>query len=433
MRTRSAKKLAQRIDLYYFKHASPLRRWRTILSIAAPVTGLLWLGGLAAAGSRGAYSSGPVAGAHAFAESKCEVCHVRDATFRAHVSDKACVTCHDAPAHARSKEPAPSCATCHREHQGRAALARTADDFCVQCHGPAEVPRPVRVGAKPPHGYLVTRFPSGHPGFGVTRGEVKDSRALNFSHQVHLKNDLRGPKGPETLACSQCHAPETTPGMTRRRSLGGRMSPLNYEDQCARCHPLFFDERLDVQAPHKQVYVVFPFVERSLRDYIAAHPSDISKPDPAPRRLPLNFALPPAPPAKTADEWVTGRMKRADMVLSRAVCGSCHPPAVIVAGPIRGREGRPPTFEVSTIGGTPAWMPHAAFDHKPHLMVDCTSCHDAVKSTNTSDVIMPNKETCATCHEPGKGAESRCFECHEYHDWRNEHPVMPRYKATDFR
>jgi predicted CXXCH cytochrome family protein len=435
MRIRSAKKLAQRIDLYYFKHASPLRRWRTILSIAAPAVGLLWLGGLAAAGSRAAYSSGPVAGAHAFAESKCEVCHVREATFRAHVSDKACLTCHDGPAHARSKEPAPSCATCHREHQGRAALARTADDFCSRCHGPADVPRPVSVGERPGHRHLVTAFPSGHPDFGVSRGDVKDSRRLKFNHQVHLRKDLRGAKGPETLTCSQCHAPETTTqAMTRRRSPGDRMAPLDYEDQCARCHPLFFDERLDVQAPHKQVYEVFPFIERSLREYIAAHPSEISRPDPPPRRVPLNFALPPLPPARTPDAWVARRVDRADAVLRDAVCGSCHMlGAAAKSAPVPGRETHRPTFSVAKIAAPPAWMPRAAFEHHPHLMVDCASCHDAEKSTRTSDVIMPGKATCATCHAPEKGAESRCFECHAYHEWRQEKAVIPRFRVTDFR
>ena len=435
MRTRSAKKLAQRIDLFYFKHASPLRRWRTILSIAVPAIGLSWLGGMAAAGSRVAFSSGPVTAAHAFAESKCELCHVRDTGFRAHVSDNACLTCHDAPAHAASKELPPSCVTCHREHQGRTALARTADDFCARCHGPAEVPRPVAVGASRPHRYPVTSFPPEHPEFGVTRGDVKDSRALKFNHQVHVKKELRGPKGPETLACSQCHAPEATrQGMSRRRSRGGRMSPLNYEDQCARCHPLFFDERLDVQVPHRPSGEVYEFIEQALRQYIAAHPADISKPDPPPRRLPLNFAVPPAPPARTADEWVARRLARADTMLRVAVCATCH---AVGLGPrtepLRGREPHGPTFGVAKMAASPVWMPRATFDHKPHLMVDCTSCHDAEKSTLTSDVIMPDKATCATCHAPGKGAESRCFECHAYHEWNKEKPVAPHFRVTDFR
>jgi predicted CXXCH cytochrome family protein len=78
-------------------------------------------------------------------------------------------------------------------------------------------------------------------------------------------------------------------------------------------------------------------------------------------------------------------------------------------------------------------MPHATFDHGPHLMVECTSCHAAETSTATSDVLMPKKEVCATCHASGKGAESRCFECHAYHEWSKEHPATPRYRATDFQ
>jgi predicted CXXCH cytochrome family protein len=431
MRTRSAKKLAQRIDLYYFKHASPLRRWRTILSLAAPVIGLLWLGGMTAAGSRAAFSSGPVAAAHAIAESKCEVCHVRDAGFRAHVSDTACLTCHDAPAHAGSKESAPSCATCHREHQGRVALARTADEFCSRCHGPAEVPQPVAVGHTPAHREFVTAFPSAHPDFGVTRGAVKDSRGLKFNHQVHVKTDLRGPKGPEQLDCRQCHAPQVA--STRRNPARTWMAASNYQTQCARCHPLFFDERLDVQAPHRQSGEVYSFIEQALREYIAAHPSEITRPDPPARRLPLNFALPPAPPARTADEWVARRLARASTVLRLAICGNCHTYGIAIAGPIRGREHQGPTFTVAKMAASPVWMPHATFDHRPHLMVDCISCHDAEKSTLSSDVIMPKKEICAECHAPKKGAESRCFECHAYHEWSREKPVAPHFRATDFK
>ena len=416
MRIRSAKKLAQRIDLYYFRHASPLRRWRTILSIAAPVVGLLWLGGMAAAGSRVAFSSGPVTAAHAFAESKCEACHVRDTGFRAHVSDDACLTCHDAPAHAGSKEPPPSCVTCHREHQGRTALAHTSNELCARCHAR--------------HEKKVVGFPGDHPDFQM----AADRGTLKFNHQVHLKTDLRGPKGPEQLECRQCHAPEVA--STRRNRAPTWMASANYQTQCARCHSLFFDERLDVQVPHRQSGEVYQFIEQALREYIAAHPADISKPDPPPRRVPLNFAVPPVPPARTADEWVARRLARADTVLRVAVCVTCHSvgrDVNVAAGPGRDRDAPGPTFSVAKMAASPVWMPHATFDHRPHLMVDCTSCHDAEKSTLTSDVIMPNKDACATCHAPGKGAESRCFECHAYHEWNREKPVAPHFRATDFK
>ncbi|MDP9324362.1 MAG: cytochrome c3 family protein, partial [Acidobacteriota bacterium] len=242
MRTRSAKKLAQRIDLNYFKHAHPLRRWRTVLSIAAPVVGLLWLGGMAAAGSRAAYSSGPLSTAHAFAEAKCEVCHVRDTSFRAHVGDSACLICHDAPVHAGRQIAPPACATCHREHQGRVELAKMPEDFCVRCHGDLSVRDPGRmvpalpgVNLRPKAANAVTGFPSLHPEFSVIRSGATDAGSLKFNHAVHMKDELRGPSGPETLQCTGCHKPEMAPASSQRRLPLGSMSPLNYQQQCARC------------------------------------------------------------------------------------------------------------------------------------------------------------------------------------------------------
>ena len=434
MRTRSAKKLAQRIDLNYFKHAHPLRRWRAMLSIAAPIAGLLWLGGLAAAGSRAAYSSGPVSAAHAFTESKCESCHVRDASFRAHVGDKACLTCHDGPAHAGNQVAPPECATCHREHQGRVALAKTPEESCVRCHGDLSVVDPRRAvpgppGAIPPPrvANAIIAFPAGHPEFSAIRSGSKDPGTLKFNHAVHMKSELRGPTGPETLHCTGCHTPEMTSASPQRRRQLGSMSPLNYEQQCARCHPMFFDERIDVQAPHEQTRIVHAFVERALREYINAHPAEISKPDPPPRRLPLNFPQPPAPPARNADEWVAGRLVRAQRAWFRT-CDGCHDYMGGVSGPPGGYSG--PIVGVTLVK---AWMPHAKFDHRPHLMVECASCHAAAQSTKTSDVLMPKLETCATCHAPGQGAASRCSECHGYHDWTKEHAVEPRFKVSDFK
>ena len=137
MRIRTAKQRAQRIDLYYFRHARGLKRWRVLLSIAVPLVALVWVSAVAVAGGRKVYSAGPVSIAHGFAEMKCEVCHSganATAGFRAHTTEQACLTCHDAPAHAVNMTAPPACSTCHREHRGRVAIARTSDGFCASCH-----------------------------------------------------------------------------------------------------------------------------------------------------------------------------------------------------------------------------------------------------------------------------------------------------------
>ena len=45
----TTKKLAQRIDLNYFKRSHPFRRLRFILSISLPLLALIWLGWFAIA------------------------------------------------------------------------------------------------------------------------------------------------------------------------------------------------------------------------------------------------------------------------------------------------------------------------------------------------------------------------------------------------
>jgi predicted CXXCH cytochrome family protein len=86
-------------------------------------------------------------------------------------------------------------------------------------------------------------------------------------------------------------------------------------------------------------------------------------------------------------------------------------------------------------------MPRAAFDHSPHLMVTCTSCHAAESSTRTSNVLLPSAAICASCHGGARRAllrettqaESRCFECHRYHDWTKARPVTPSYSLSDLK
>jgi hypothetical protein len=63
-------------------------------------------------------------------------------------------------------------------------------------------------------------------------------------------------------------------------------------------------------------------------------------------------------------------------------------------------------------------MPDAKFDHSQHRLVSCESCHVATRtSQQTADILLPGIATCRACHNTGtQAAESRCFECHTYHD-----------------
>ena len=443
MRVRTAKQRAQRIDLNYFKHTHGLKRWRILLSLALPLAALLWVSAFAAAGSRTPYSAGLVSSAHAFAERRCEVCHTRTAAtagFRAHTTDTACLTCHDAPKHAANQTPEPACATCHQEHRGRVQLAKTNDGFCVDCHGDLKTTH-----GDPKVATRVGAFPDGHPEFAALTSGAKDPGRLRLNHAVHMKDTIRGPNGAEKLECASCHKPDVrrTGAKAKGPATTGLMAPITYDQHCARCHPLFFDERIEQAAPHVKPEHVRAFVQQALVGYIREHPGDISKPDSAFRRVPLNFPRPPEPPARNAQEWVTRRTASDERLLWNKTCAECHEPASAEASARQaataGAERPLPAYARTNI--TKQWMPRAAFDHTPHLMVTCSSCHAAEASTKTSDVLLPNQAVCATCHAPSKGAlrlgsgqaESRCFECHQYHDWTKSHPVTPSYSLTDFK
>jgi predicted CXXCH cytochrome family protein len=334
------------------------------------------------------------------------------------------MTCHDAPAHTVNQMPAPACTTCHQEHRGRVQLAKIDEGFCFECHGDVKTTRGGPGVA--PH---VGAFPDGHPEFAAMKSGAQDPGRLRFNHAVHLKA-IRGPNGAETLECAACHQPEMGRAGVRTKgpAATGLMQPISYAEHCARCHPLFFDERIEQAAPHARPESVRAFVQQALAGYIQEHPADILAPDSAFRRVPLNFPRPPDPPAKNAQEWVTRRAAADERLLWNKTCAECHEPAKAA---VAGAQRPLPVFAATNV--TRQWMPRASFDHTPHRVVTCSSCHAADSSTKTSDVLLPDRAVCATCHAPAKGAESRCFECHQYHPWAKSHPVTPSYSLTDFK
>ena len=163
--------------------------------------------------------------------------------------------------------------------------------------------------------------------------------------------------------------------------------------------------------------------QQALLDYIGQHPGEISKPDTAFRRVPLNFRRPIEAPARSSGEWAA-RRGRADERILWNTCAGCH------EGHGIDQVGRP-VFEKTNIAKQ--WLPRASFDHNAHGMLKCAGCHAAEASTQTSDVVLPTRAACAACHAPSKGAESRCFECHSYHDWSKAHRVQPSYSPADFK
>jgi predicted CXXCH cytochrome family protein len=211
------------------------------------------------------------------------------------------------------------------------------------------------------------------------------------------------------------------------------MAPVNFQADCARCHPLFFDESIDAAAPHAEPTAVRRAMRDMLERYIAQHPGEVSNPQSAIRRVPLNFPRPPEPPARNAGEWVDRRLAFDERLMWNKTCAECHVVDTVATTNQDVMPGIAPYPRYLPSRVTARWMPRASFDHAAHQMVACTSCHAAESSRATQDVLMPSQAVCATCHAPSKGAETRCFECHQYHDWTKSRPVTPVWRLGDFK
>ena len=200
-RTRTTKKLAQRIDLNYFKRPSPLRRWRVSLAIGLPVLAVAWLVWHGVRRDDTVYSSGRLSAAHSVLNSDCAACHVREAgRFSAAASDAACLACHDGPIHHDNQMFTLTCALCHMDHRGPIRLAETSDASCAQCH--AEL----HTRAGPPRFENASNFGTNHPEFAALRENRPDPSTIKLNHAVHMKKDLRGPNGkPVQVICFDCH------------------------------------------------------------------------------------------------------------------------------------------------------------------------------------------------------------------------------------
>lgn len=422
----STKKLVQRIDMDYFKRPHPFRRLRSILSICLPLLALIWLGRYALARNNRVYSSGTLSRSHAVLTQECGACHLKESgSFSAKASDRACESCHDGPIHHANQTLQPSCSSCHQEHRGHLRLAATADTTCTQCHANLS-----NNGLSPHFAHDITRFDGGHPEFAAVRPGSSDPGTIKLNHAIHLRHDLKGPTGSVQLDCGDCHRTAATKeswkfGSTipagaqvdakdvppSRQTGRANMVPIAYAKHCSACHGLQFDPRFQEQVPHDTPAVIHAFLLQKFQLYIPSHPAEL-------RVIAPNQNLPQQPVTTTsrvltAQEWVTLRVAESEELLWRKTCPQCH---ALTLAP----NAQLPLITKSNI--PPRWFTHAVFDHDAHKFLKCTECHAAATTSQaTADVLLPGIQTCEKCHHRGaESAESRCFECHTYHDWTKE-------------
>jgi len=465
-RTRTTKKLAQRIDLNYFKRSTPLKRAKLWLSLLAPVLAILWIFWYAFHKDARVYSSGRMSAPHAILETQCAACHVQKASvFSAKVQNQACLSCHDGPIHHARQVSTPDCATCHTEHRGRINIAAPSEKSCTACHTNLRT-----TGAASRYSQHIRDLADGHPEFAVIRENRRDPSTIKLNHALHLKPIRRGPTGPIVqLDCSDCHrpaaaksswsyadasyAPDSPASETVKTNVSngdalsprnpptGRelMAPVTFANACASCHLLSFDKRFSEGVPHDKPEVIHAFLKNKFQDYAEAHPSELRSARDPDRDI-TGKPLAPRIQTLTAAQWVAVRTSDAEQLLWRKTCQQCHQlsfdrnnklPHVHQAATIS-EDVSPHIAEASV---TTRWMPHAKFDHEAHGGFTCVSCHEkALRSSDSADLLLPGIKTCQTCHAPGPDhAESRCFECHTYHDWSKRKEITPTFSFSPLK
>jgi hypothetical protein len=312
----------------------------------------------------------------------CQACHD---PWRG-VSDSRCIACHTKAPHSELQRDAPKCIDCHMEHRGTSKLAAISDFKCAGCHANLPTRRMASPNALPSAFDHLSSFDD-HPDF----APHNDADTLRFNHKFHLQPaGVANASGRrEVLTCVSCHKLVET----KEKSDPG---PVKFDAHCRRCHLLTFDARFpDVEVPHGgDPGDLYGFV---LQTY--AGNRDIATKSPEERRRLLTLR-----PRTTADEHA---FFNAEQVI-KAKCTLCHE--------IRRAGGRLTAVKPVIVS---RWFMHARYSHTQHRNIDCEVCHDRARtSIATSDVLLPGRKACDSCHgsKGSAGSSSRCVSCHEYHE-----------------
>lgn len=370
------------------------------------------------------WNSGPISNAHKIIERDCQQCHT---TPFEQVQDRECLNCHTMSEHAQGQRDflkshanlEMRCAQCHIEHNGDQGIISKDPRQCVACHGgmrdlnkEATILDVANLSAHPEFRIAVKDASGGvsHVSLDDSKNAV-DTTPIKLNHAVHLKQGLRGPKGPETLQCNACHQLSAD-----KRA----MMPISFDKHCRECHSLGFDERLpDSQVPHGDADLVYPtlFAEYARLLLLDGGKGKVSTPQRT-RSMPEGSELPPSGVPLSPDVQVLqADARRAEKELfTRTGCFLCHnysekPPFEQTADQSHYTITKPNIPNV--------WMTRARFDHGAHEEVSCESCHEKTRmSTETRDLLLPRIKVCRECHAQDATSgfvKSPCAMCHAYH------------------
>ncbi|MDO6414776.1 cytochrome c3 family protein [Sphingomonas sp. BIUV-7] len=400
-----------------------------------------------AAGFHGdrSWSAGPLSAAHASLQNNCTACHTKAFVS---VRDDSCKTCHAsvhdhadpeklrvalapdtiggklslAVAHAFNR-PAGRCVDCHTEHKGQAMqIAAPNQKFCADCHSDLKAKLPeTALGDTKDFGTAHPQFrpailiqPGANPVFRRTSLDAhpRQETGLLFPHDLHLSAtngvarmaQALGQVKQGGLECAGCHTPDPS---------GAGFQPVTMEKDCQSCHSLAFGRR-DGQVRTLRHGDVAQAIAQVRDFYGAGGGTSVQPLEGYARKRPGDFAAAQLA-SLAAPGGSTGQAIRA-LFAPNGTCADCHR----ITGPSRAGAV---DYKIAPVTLPDHFYVNGWFDHRAHATESCASCHNAPKSNDAREVLIPGIATCRNCHvgENGGGiakkaqVASNCAMCHVYH------------------
>jgi hypothetical protein len=308
-----------------------------------------------------------------------------------------------------------SCLKCHMEHRGDDGLRVKSAQQCVNCHGNVRRMDEVTAGlftgtvhggggpARP--SAPITRFSNDHPEFRPIALRMKDPNTLRFNHKKHLTKTVMETEDQGKM-CAKCH---------KEDAMGEYHQRIRFKQHCYSCHSLQFDIKTpELELPHGDAEFVKAFLGNLRQEYEQLLQKSAKSQSQV--RDGVNEKMKNVQEEQLAgisiEEGVffsrTRRLEPTGRVVPFYGCAYCHEV-----------KGSGNSIEVVAADVPARWLPKGAFHHRAHRGVSCTTCHNAVESTQTSDILLPSVKTCARCHQSNAAPGEGCTLCHSYH-WKDQ-------------
>ena len=265
---------------------------------------------------------------------------------------------------------------------------------------------------RPERGYTqVFRSFADHPEFQVIREHLRETNSLKFNHQRHFAADIPSWNGKK-LECASCH---------RSDASGQFHLKISYETNCKSCHSLQFDPtNPKLLVPHGNAEAVHAFLrslptqyadygrrekgirsQRDLETFVRVQLGQLREQMLSVDELEQKIFF-------TAKRWApggrVGNLPDEGKPLFYG-CAYCHEVKSNTNG-----------AAIVTFPAIPdRWLVRGSFNHGKHTAINCDRCHNATKSQETAEILLPSKSTCAECHSPSGGVAHSCSICHSYH------------------